>query len=259
MTTRTTMNNELDMKRIPTHVAIIMDGNGRWAAERGKERSFGHQAGVETVRRITSECVRLGVEYLTLYTFSTENWNRPEDEVSALMGLVLSSLEDEIFMKNNVRFRVIGDVKRLPESVRAKLRETEEHTAANTTMTMVVALSYSARWEMTHALQNIVADVQAGRVHADDVDEELVGQHLETAFMPDPDLLIRTGGELRVSNFLLWQIAYSELYFCDTYWPDFNEADLHRAIIDFQSRQRRFGKTERQIEDQIKIDNNSTR
>lgn len=259
MTTRTTMNNELDMKRIPTHVAIIMDGNGRWAAERGKERSFGHQAGVETVRRITSECVRLGVEYLTLYTFSTENWNRPEDEVSALMGLVLSSLEDEIFMKNNVRFQVIGDVKRLPESVRTKLRETEEHTAANTTMTMVVALSYSARWEMTHALQNIVADVQAGRVHADDVDEKLVGQHLETAFMPDPDLLIRTGGELRVSNFLLWQIAYSELYFCDTYWPDFNEAGLHRAIIDFQSRQRRFGKTERQIEDQIKIDNNSTR
>lgn len=253
------MNNELEMKRIPTHVAIIMDGNGRWAAERGKERSFGHQAGVETVRRITSECVRLGVKYLTLYTFSTENWNRPEDEVSALMGLVLSSLEDEIFMKNNVRFRVIGDVKRLPESVRAKLRETEEHTAANTTMTMVVALSYSARWEMTHALQNIVADVQAGRVHADDVDEKLVGQHLETAFMPDPDLLIRTGGELRVSNFLLWQIAYSELYFCDTYWPDFNEADLHQAIIDFQSRQRRFGKTERQIEDQIKIDNNSTR
>lgn len=259
MTTRTTMNNELDMKRIPTHVAIIMDGNGRWAAERGKERSFGHQAGVETVRRITSECVRLGVKYLTLYTFSTENWNRPEDEVSALMGLVLSSLEDEIFMKNNVRFRVIGDVKRLPESVRAKLRETEEHTAANTTMTMVVALSYSARWEMAHALQNIVADVQAGRVHADDVDEKLVGQHLETAFMPDPDLLIRTGGELRVSNFLLWQIAYSELYFCDTYWPDFNEADLHQAIIDFQSRQRRFGKTESQIEDQIKIDNNSTR
>lgn len=247
------------MKRIPTHVAIIMDGNGRWAAERGKERSFGHQAGVETVRRITSECVRLGVKYLTLYTFSTENWNRPEDEVSALMGLVLSSLEDEIFMKNNVRFRVIGDVKRLPESVRTKLRETEEHTAANSAMTMVVALSYSARWEMTHALQNIVADVQAGRVHADDVDEELVGQHLETAFMPDPDLLIRTGGELRVSNFLLWQIAYSELYFCDTYWPDFNEADLHQAIMDFQSRQRRFGKTERQIEDQIKIDNNSTR
>lgn len=259
MTTRTTMNNELDMKRIPTHVAIIMDGNGRWAAERGKERSFGHQAGVETVRRITSECVRLGVKYLTLYTFSTENWNRPEDEVSALMGLVLSSLEDEIFMKNNVRFRVIGDVKRLPESVRTKLRETEEHTAANTTMTMVVALSYSARWEMTHALQNIVADVQLGRVYADDVDEELVGQHLETAFMPDPDLLIRTGGELRVSNFLLWQIAYSELYFCDTYWPDFNEADLHRAIMDYQGRQRRFGKTERQIEDQIKIDNNSTR
>lgn len=253
------MNNELDMKRIPTHVAIIMDGNGRWAAERGKERSFGHQAGVETVRRITSECVRLGVKYLTLYTFSTENWNRPEDEVSALMGLVLSSLEDEIFMKNNVRFRVIGDVKRLPESVRTKLRETEEHTAANSAMTMVVALSYSARWEMAHALQNIVADVQAGRVHADDVNEELIGQHLETSFMPDPDLLIRTGGELRVSNFLLWQIAYSELYFCDTYWPDFNEADLHQAIMDYQGRQRRFGKTERQIEDQIKIDNNSTR
>ena len=212
--------------------------------ERGKERSFGHQAGVEAVRRITSECVRLGVKYLTLYTFSTENWSRPADEVSALMGLVLSSLEDEIFMKNNVRFRVIGDVKRLPDNVQQKLRETEEHTAGNTAMTMVVALSYSARWEITEAVRQIVA----GGLRAEDITEDTISQHLCTNFMPDPDLLIRTGGELRISNYLLWQIAYSELYFCDTYWPDFDEAALHKAVESYQGRQRRFGKTEAQVE-----------
>lgn len=242
------MNEQIDMERIPQHIAIIMDGNGRWATERGKERSYGHQAGVETVRRITSECTRLGVKYLTLYTFSTENWNRPADEISALMGLVLTSLEDEIFMKNNVRFRVIGDVARLPEAVRQKLHDTEAHTSANSAMTLVVALSYSSRWEITTAMRRLAMDLKAGRINEDDISEETINQRLETNFMPDPDLLIRTGGELRVSNYLLWQIAYSELYFCDTYWPDFNEADLHRAIIDFQGRQRRFGKTEAQIE-----------
>ena len=242
------MEQELDKKRIPTHIAIIMDGNGRWAKERGKERSYGHQAGVDTVRRITSECVRLGVKFLTLYTFSTENWSRPETEIAALMGLVLSSLEDEIFMKNNVRFQVVGDIQRLPQSVQDKLQETIEHTAQNTAMTMVVALSYSSRWELTRAAQSIARDVKAGTLQPEDITEELMNERLETAFMPDPELLIRTGGELRISNYMLWQIAYSELYFCDTYWPDFNEVDLHQAIASYQARQRRFGKTGVQVE-----------
>lgn len=235
---------------IPRHIAIIMDGNGRWAAEKGKPRSFGHQAGVETVRRITSECTRLGVKYLTLYTFSTENWNRPADEVAAIMGLVLTSLEDEIFMKNNVRFRVIGDMERLPEEVQQKLRSTMEHTASNDSMTMVVALSYSSRWEITRAARMIAKEAVEGKINPDDIDEQTISQHLDTNFMPDPDLLIRTGGELRVSNYLLWQIAYSELYFCDTYWPDFSEADLHKAIESYSRRQRRYGKTEDQVENE---------
>ena len=242
------MAEELDMKRIPQHIAIIMDGNGRWATERNKPRSYGHQAGVDTVRRITSECTRLGVKYLTLYTFSTENWNRPSDEIAALMGLVLTSLEDEIFMKNNVRFQVIGDIDRLPAAVAGKLRETIEHTANNDTMTMVVALSYSARWELTEATKQIAAKVQKGELSINDIDENAINNSLCTNFMPDPDLLIRTGGEFRISNYLLWQLAYSELYFCDTYWPDFSEADLHKAIADYQGRQRRFGKTEKQVE-----------
>ncbi len=239
---------KIDMERIPRHIAIIMDGNGRWAMERGKERSYGHQAGVEAVRRITSECTRLGVEYLTLYTFSTENWSRPADEVAALMGLVLTSLEDEIFMKNNVRFRVIGDIGRLPAEVQAKLHETMEHTKGNTAMTMVVALSYSSKWEITDAVKRIAEEVASGKLGVDEIGEETVAAHLQTNFMPDPDLLIRTGGEVRISNYLLWQIAYSELYFCDTYWPDFDEACLHKAIASYQGRQRRFGKTEAQVE-----------
>jgi undecaprenyl diphosphate synthase len=200
--------------------------------------------------------VRLGVKYLTLYTFSTENWNRPADEVSALMGLVLSSLEDEIFMKNNVRFRVVGDIKRLPKEVQDKLHETMEHTINNNAMTMVVALSYSSRWEITKAVRDIVNEATdkcvTGQIDKSVVEkmitEETISKHLETSFMPDPDLLIRTGGELRISNYMLWQIAYSELYFCDTYWPDFGENDLQEAILSYQSRQRRFGKTEEQVE-----------
>ena len=240
------------MERIPQHIAIIMDGNGRWATERGKERSYGHQAGVESVRRITSECTRLGVKYLTLYTFSTENWNRPADEVAALMGLVLTALEDELFMKNDVRFQVIGDIDRLPEVVQKKLQETIDHTADNKAMTMVIALSYSSRWEITKAVKEISTLVAEGKAKADDINEDFISKHLVTSFMPDPDLLIRTGGELRISNYLLWQIAYSELYFCDTYWPDFAEADLHKAIASYQSRQRRFGKTEEQVEQENK-------
>lgn len=241
-------NITLDMDRIPEHIAVIMDGNGRWATERGKERSYGHQAGVETVRRITSECTRLGVKYLTLYTFSTENWNRPADEVAALMGLVLTALEDELFMKNDVRFQVIGDIDRLPEVVQDKLQETIDHTANNKAMTMTIALSYSSRWEITRAVKNISTLVAEGKLKAEDITEELISRNMTTNFMPDPDLLIRTGGELRISNYLLWQIAYSELYFCDTYWPDFAEDDLHKAIASYQNRQRRFGKTEEQVE-----------
>ncbi len=233
---------------VPESVAIIMDGNGRWATERGKDRSFGHQAGVDTVRRITSECVRLGVRYLTLYTFSTENWNRPQPEIHALMGLVLTSLEDEIFMKNNVRFRVVGDLKRLPAEVREKLRETEEHTRDNTAMTMVVALSYSSRWEITEAVKDIAKEWKDTGKSLDDIDEDTVTRHLQTNFMPDPDLLIRTGGEYRISNYLLWQIAYTELYFTPVYWPDFSEEDLRKAIESYQKRQRRFGLTETQVD-----------
>ena len=242
----------IDKNRIPAHIAIIMDGNGRWAKQQGHARTFGHQAGAETVHVIAEEAARLGVKYLTLYTFSTENWNRPADEISALMGLVLTSLEDEIFMKNNVRFRVIGDLKRLPQAVQDKLQETMDHTAKNDAMTMVVALSYSSRWEIMKAMKETVKEAMEKGTSYEEVEkmltEENFEKHLETNFMPDPDLLIRTGGELRISNYLLWQIAYSELYFCDTYWPDFNEECLHKAIASYQARQRRFGKTEAQVE-----------
>ena len=246
------MIDKIDKQRIPEHIAIIMDGNGRWATARGLVRNAGHQAGVETVRRITAECVRLGVRYLTLYTFSTENWNRPVDEVSALMGLVLTSLEDEIFMKHNVGLRVIGDMERLPANVREKLQQTIERTKDNDTMTLVVALSYSSRWEITKAVKDILQESATSPLALEDITEEFISRHLTTNFMPDPDLLIRTGGELRISNYLLWQIAYSELYFCDTYWPDFDEKALHEAIISYQSRQRRFGKTEEQVENENK-------
>ena len=190
----------IETNNIPQHIAIIMDGNGRWATERGQDRSFGHKAGVDAVRTITSECTRLGVKFLTLYTFSTENWNRPSDEVAALMGLVLTSLEDEIFMKNNVRFRVIGDLSRIPDNVRRKLHETEEHTAKNDKMTMVVALSYSSKLELTRATRMIAEEVKNGQLKPEDITEQTINERLWTNFMPDPELLIRTGGELRISN-----------------------------------------------------------
>ncbi len=240
----------IDTNHIPTHIAIIMDGNGRWAKAKGLPRTAGHVQGVETVKTITEECTRLGVKYLTLYTFSTENWNRPADEVSTLMGLVLTNLETELFQKNNVRFRVIGDRFRLPREVQEKLRDTEIRTQDNDKMTMVVALSYSGRWEIAQAMRDIYMEMQSGRHQyiEDDITEDFIGRYMQTSFMPDPDLLIRTGGEQRISNFLLWQLAYSELYFCDTFWPDFGVEELHKAIESYQNRERRYGKTSEQVQ-----------
>lgn len=238
---------EIDLNRIPRHVAIIMDGNGRWAKQRGHERSYGHQAGAETVHVIAETAARLGIGYLTLYTFSTENWNRPSDEVAALMSLLLDSIEEETFMKNNIRFRVIGDIEKLPVNVQQRLNACVEHTSRNTGMCLVLALSYSSRWEITEAVRQIAVLAQSGKLKPEQIDSELISAHLTTNFMPDPDLLIRTGGEIRLSNYLLWQCAYSELYFCETYWPDFREEELYKAICDFQKRERRFGKTSEQI------------
>lgn len=237
----------IDRNRIPQHIAIIMDGNGRWAKQKGKERCFGHQAGAETVHVIAEEAARLGIGYLTLYTFSTENWNRPVDEVAALMALLFDSIEEETFMKNNIRFRVIGDIEKLPAKVRDRLNLCIEHTAVNTGMTLVLALSYSSRWELTEATRQIAQKVAQGLLKPEEVNDELISAHLTTSFMPDPDLLIRTGGEIRLSNYLLWQAAYTELYFCDTFWPDFREEALCKAICDYQQRERRFGKTSEQI------------
>lgn len=242
-----TYKGQIDLDRIPRHVAIIMDGNGRWAKQHGKERCFGHQAGAETVHVIAEEAARLGIKFLTLYTFSTENWNRPEAEISALMNLLFDSIEEETFMKNNISFRVIGDIRKLPANVQTRLNDCIEHTAANTGMCLVLALSYSSRWELTEATRQIAEKVKAGLLSPEQIDDRTIDEHLATHFMPDPDLLIRTGGEIRLSNYLLWQSAYSELYFCDTYWPDFREEELCRAICDYQKRERRFGKTSEQI------------
>ncbi len=235
------------MTRIPQHVAIIMDGNGRWAKMRGHQRTFGHQAGAETVHTITEAAAKLGVGYLTLYTFSTENWNRPADEVAALMALLFDQIKEETFMKNNIRFLTIGENSRLPQDVRVKLEECIAHTAGNTGLTLVLALSYSSQWELVETTKRIAGMVKRGEISADDITADTIQQNLATAFMPNPDLLIRTGGEERLSNFLLWQCAYSEFYFCDTFWPDFGEEELCKAIYDFQQRERRFGKTSEQI------------
>jgi len=242
-----TNNDIIDMTHIPNHIAIIMDGNGRWAKLKGQARSFGHQAGAETVHVIAEEAARLGVKFLTLYTFSTENWNRPVDEVSALMALLMDSIEEETFMKNNISFRIIGDVEKLPADVLNRLQQCIERTSSNTGMCLTLALSYSSKWEITDAVKQIARKVQEGKLNIDDITDETIDNHLCTNFMPDPDLLIRTGGEVRLSNYLLWQCAYSELYFCDTFWPDFKEEELRKAICDYQKRERRFGKTSEQI------------
>ena len=239
--------DQIDKTRIPSHIAIIMDGNGRWAKQRGQIRTFGHQAGAETVHVIAEEAARLGVKYLTLYTFSTENWNRPVDEVAALMSLLMDSIEEETFMKNNISFRIIGDTAKLPENVLERLNRCIERTSVNTGMCLTLALSYSSRWEITEAVRQIASRVSAGDLKADEITDQTVDGFLATHYMPDPDLLIRTGGEVRLSNFLLWQCAYSELYFCDTFWPDFKAEELCKAICDYQQRERRFGKTSEQI------------
>ena len=226
---------------------IIMDGNGRWAKARGMNRSMGHQQGVVAVREITTACSNMGVKFLTLYTFSTENWNRPADEVAALMSLILTSLEEELFMNNNVRLRIIGDLGRVPEVVRESILGLQERTSVNTGMTMVIALSYSSRWEITNTVRQLADEVKQGKLQPEDITEQTISSHLTTNFMPDPDLLIRTGGEVRLSNYLLWQCAYTEFYFCDTFWPDFHEADLCKAIEWFQNRERRYGKTSEQV------------
>lgn len=231
----------------PQHIAIIMDGNGRWAKERGMERSSGHEAGVETVHRITEAASQMGVRYLTLYAFSTENWNRPESEVAALMSLIISSMEEELFMRNNVRLRLIGDIARLPEAVRKSILGTVERTAGNTGLTVIIALSYSSKWELTEAMRTIAKRVQVGELLPETISETTIGEALNTAEYPDPELLIRTGGEVRLSNFLLWQTAYSELYFCDTYWPDFQSSDLQTAIDYYNRKERRFGLTSEQV------------
>ena len=238
---------QLDTSRIPAHIAIIMDGNGRWAKVRGMNRSMGHQQGVVAVREITTACSNMGVKFLTLYTFSTENWNRPADEVAALMSLILTSLEEELFMNNNVRLRIIGDLSRVPEVVRESILGLQERTSVNTGMTMVIALSYSSRWEITNTVHQLADEVKQGKLQPEDITEQTISSHLTTNFMPDPDLLIRTGGEVRLSNYLLWQCAYTEFYFCDTFWPDFHEADLCKAIEWFQNRERRYGKTSEQV------------
>ena len=242
------MESTLDMNRIPKHIAIIMDGNGRWAMERGLDRTFGHKAGLDNLETITTLCSNLGVKYLTVYAFSIENFNRPAYEVEALMGLVLSFFKMQLFHNNNVSFNVVGDMKRLPQSVQDKLNSMMAETAGYDGMAMTIAMPYSSKQELVNTTKIIAEKVKSGEMAIDDISEEIIEKNLWTNWMPDPDLLIRTGGEVRISNYLLWQCAYSEFYFCDSYWPDFNEEELHKAIISYQNRQRRFGKTEAQIE-----------
>jgi undecaprenyl diphosphate synthase len=243
------MKEQIDLTRIPRHIAIIMDGNGRWAKKNGMDRYMGHQEGVVSVRKVVEAAGEIGIEYLTIYTFSTENWNRPKEEVDALMALVVTAIQRETpdLMKNNVCLQVIGDVNRLPQVTKENLDECIETTSKNTGLTLVLALSYSSRWEITEAAKSIAKKVKEGRLEIENITEEVISKHLSTKNIPDPDLLIRTGGEYRISNYLLWQLAYAELYFTSVYWPEFREDNLYEAILDFQQRERRFGKTGEQI------------
>ncbi|MBR0296337.1 MAG: isoprenyl transferase [Paludibacteraceae bacterium] len=244
-----TYKEQIVPERMPQHVAIIMDGNGRWAKKQGLARMFGHKQGVEVVHNITEAAAELGLRYMTLYTFSTENWNRPKEEVDALMTLLVDTIAKETptLMKNNVRLLTIGDLDRLPEAAHKKFLGCIEQTAANTGLSLVIALSYSSRWEITNAVRKAVEAAQKGTIRPEDVNEELVSDLMTTKNMPDPDLLIRTSGELRISNFLLWQLAYSELYFTDCLWPEFTVEQFYKAIVDYQHRERRFGKTSEQV------------
>lgn len=240
---------KIDKNRLPRHVAIIMDGNGRWAKAKGKDRSFGHQEGVVSVRKIMDAVTQLGLKYLTLYTFSTENWNRPEEEVQALMSLMVSAIHRETpdMMKKNVRLTAIGDLSRLREDAYNTLQECIDTTSGNTGTTLVLALSYSSRWEITTAVRQLAQEVLEQKINPNDITEAMVSDHLTTKNIPDPDLLIRTGGEKRISNFLLWQLSYAEFFFTDVFWPDFREEELYEAILYYQQRERRFGKTSEQL------------
>lgn len=243
------LKDKLDLERLPSHIAIIMDGNGRWAKERGEDRLFGHLNGVESVREIVEGCAELGIGYLTLYAFSTENWDRPENEVSGLMSLLVDTIRKEVptLNKNNIRLHTIGDVSMLPDEAKQELAEALAETAANTGLNLVMALSYSSRWEIINAVQQIALKVKNGELDPNGIDQDVFGQNLTTSQFPDPELMIRTSGEYRISNFLLYQLAYAELYFTPTLWPDFRKENLYEAILDYQGRERRFGKTGEQV------------
>lgn len=243
------LSEKINMNKLPVHIAIIMDGNGRWAEQHMKERIFGHEQGVESVRQVVEAAGEIGIRYLTLYAFSTENWERPDEEVSALMRIMVQSLNNECnnLVKNNVRLLAIGDFDRLADDVRSKLFETINMTSESTGLNLILALSYSSRWEITNAAKRIAVDISKGILKAESINEDEFEKRLTTYDFPDPDLMIRTGGELRISNFLLWQLAYSEFYFTDKLWPDFGKEDLYEAIVEFQNRERRFGKTSKQI------------
>jgi undecaprenyl diphosphate synthase len=240
---------QIDINRLPEHIAIIMDGNGRWAKNQGKFRVFGHESGVLSVKDIVEGCVDIGVKYLTIYAFSTENWNRPIDEVNALMELLIATInnEAETLNKNNVRLNAIGDLKSLPQKCIDDLANVMEITSSNTKCTLTLALSYSAKWEIIEAAKKLITQVQSQQINLEDINEEVFASQLTTSNIPDPELMIRTSGERRVSNFLLWQIAYTELYFTEILWPDFRREDLFEAIVDFQKRERRFGKISEQL------------
>lgn len=246
---------QINKERLPKHIAIIMDGNGRWAEEKGQERLYGHFHGVESVRNIVEGCAELGIGYLTLYAFSTENWDRPEQEVEGLMALLVDTIRKEVptLNKNNIRLHVIGDMQMLPDFAKKALDEALEMTSTNTGLNLVMALSYSSRWELVNAVKQIGFDIQSGKIAPDAITQDTLQQYLSTSKFPDPELMIRTSGEYRISNFLLYQLAYAELYFTNTRWPDFRKDHLYEAILDFQSRERRFGKTGNQVQNEATL------
>jgi undecaprenyl diphosphate synthase len=246
---------KIDKDRLPRHIAIIMDGNGRWAEEKGQERLYGHFHGVESVRIIVEGCAELGIEYLTLYAFSTENWDRPQKEVEGLMSLFVETIRKEVptLNKNNIRLHVIGDLSLLPKDAHEELHEALALTSHNTGLNVVLALSYSSRWELVNAVKQIGLDVEAGKINAASINQSVLEHYLATSEFPDPELMIRTSGEYRISNFLLYQLAYAELYFTNTRWPDFRKENLVEAILDFQGRNRRFGKTDKQIQEETQL------
>jgi undecaprenyl diphosphate synthase len=250
-----TFKEKIDKTRLPKHIAIIMDGNGRWAEEKGEDRLYGHYHGVASVRNIVEGCAELGINYLTLYAFSTENWDRPQIEVDGLMGLLVDTIRKEvpILNKNNIRLHMIGDLSMLPEFAHQALHEALEMTSQNQGLNLILALSYSSRWELMTAVKNIGIDVKSGKIDPETIDQNTLQQYLSTSKFPDPELMIRTSGEYRISNFLLYQLAYAELYFTNTRWPDFRKDNLYEAIIDFQNRERRFGKTGKQIQNEAEL------